>query len=324
VSHLAGDSLNTLTHEAGLSAGGRSIDPRLAVLMLRAPDGAFGRIRLHPKIAQVSSKVAPPLPKCRLVNIQPLVPLAHGLYDDMYMRVPLVRMHGHRVSMLRSELLSSELLHRLVELVGRCALRHREHQVVDKLRRLATGRNSALGVTAALIDLEIPVLQQLSPETLLTQESVLIGLQVRPLLQVRSLPRALEVLRRQLALRERMVAAGKIHHNYVFFAADGSPITTVYMPYNRWREVMETLPIRYRKPYNRRHSYISWRLMIGHNRLLVAMEDGHSVATMERTYAAWTKGAKPEDVELIKAAMAGSPQKATAGTPEKETRTVRQ
>jgi hypothetical protein len=41
--------------------------------------------------------------------------------------------------------------------------------------------------------------------------------------------------------------------------------------------------------------------MVGHNRLLVAMEDGHSVATMERTYAAWTKGAKPEDVELIKA-----------------------
>jgi hypothetical protein len=39
--------------------------------------------------------------------------------------------------------------------------------------------------------------------------------------------------------------------------------------------------------------------MIAHNRLLVAYEDGHSVATMERTYAAWTKGAKPEDVELI-------------------------
>ena len=28
---------------------------------------------------------------------------------------------------------------------------------------------------------------------------------------------------------------------------------------------------------------------------------------MERTHAAWTKGAKPEDVELIKQAMAGRP-----------------
>jgi hypothetical protein len=105
-----------------------------------------------------------------------------------------------------------------------------------------------------------------------------------------------------------------VRHKFVFFTADGAPFETVYLPYNRWREVMETLPVRYRKPYNRRHSYISWRLMIGHNRLLVALEDGHSVATMERTYAAWTKGAKPEDVELIKAAMAGSPERAVAGT----------
>jgi integrase len=120
-------------------------------------------------------------------------------------------------------------------------------------------------------------------------------------------PRALEVLRVQLALRERMLAAGIINHNFVFFSAVGEPLETTYLPYNRWTEVLSTLPVRFRKPYNARHSYTSWRLMIGHNRLLVAYEDGHSVATMERTYAAWTKGAKPEDVELIKQAMAGRP-----------------
>jgi len=120
-------------------------------------------------------------------------------------------------------------------------------------------------------------------------------------------PRALEVLRAQLALRERMIAAGLIKHNFVFFSAVGEPLETTYLPYNRWTEVLETLPVRFRKPYNARHSYTSWRLMIGHNRLLVAYEDGHSVATMERTYAAWTKGAKPEDVELIKQAMARRP-----------------
>ena len=120
-------------------------------------------------------------------------------------------------------------------------------------------------------------------------------------------PRALGVLRAQFALRERIVAAGLINHNFVFFSAVGEPLETTYLPYNRWTEVLETLPVRFRKPYNARHSYTSWRLMIGHNRLLVAYEDGHSVATMERTYAAWTKGAKPEDVELIKQAMAGRP-----------------
>ena len=45
-------------------------------------------------------------------------------------------------------------------------------------------------------------------------------------------PRALEVLQRQFALRERMAAAGKIHHSFVFFAADGEPIETTYLPYS--------------------------------------------------------------------------------------------
>lgn len=121
-------------------------------------------------------------------------------------------------------------------------------------------------------------------------------------------PRALEVLRAQLSLRERLVAAGQVNHKSVFFTAVGEPFVKIFLPYNRWTEVLDTLPaIRFRKPYNSRHSYISWRLMAGHNRLLVAQEDGHSVETMERTYAAWTKGAKPEDVELIKAALAARP-----------------
>jgi hypothetical protein len=53
--------------------------------------------------------------------------------------------------------------------------------------------------------------------------------------------------------------------------------------------------------------------MIGHNSLMVAYEDGHSVATVERTYAAWTRGAKPEDVELLKQAMAGRPTSYDSG-----------
>jgi hypothetical protein len=54
------------------------------------------------------------------------------------------------------------------------------------------------------------------------------------------------------------------------FLAVGEPLQTTYLPYNWWTEVLETLPIRFRKPYNARHSYTSWRLMVGHNRLLVA------------------------------------------------------
>lgn len=119
--------------------------------------------------------------------------------------------------------------------------------------------------------------------------------------------RAKQVLQAQLALRERLAAAGQINHEFVFFTAVGEPIVTTYMPYNRWGEVLATLPVRLRKPYNTRHSYVSWRLMAGHNRLLVAQEAGHSVEVMERTYAAWIKGAQLADVKRIKAAMRGRP-----------------
>jgi hypothetical protein len=104
-----------------------------------------------------------------------------------------------------------------------------------------------------------------------------------------------------------MVTAGHIAHDFLFFTAVGEPLRTTYLPYNRWTEVLGTLSVRHRKPYNSRHSYISWRLMAGHNRLLVAQEDSHSVEVMERTYAAWIKGAKPADVKKIKAAFAGRP-----------------
>jgi hypothetical protein len=127
--------------------------------------------------------------------------------------------------------------------------------------------------------------------------------------------RARNVLRRQLALREVMVRAGKIDHELVFFQEDGSPIIGLSYPYDRWRYVLESRHVRYRDSYNARHSYISWRLMIGHNvLLLVAEEDGHSVATMLGTYAAWTKGVIDADLAAIKCAMERSPQRAPSSS----------
>ena len=120
--------------------------------------------------------------------------------------------------------------------------------------------------------------------------------------------RALQVLKRQLELRATLAQAGKLQHERVFFQEDGAPIVNLSYPYDRWRYVLESRKLRYREPYNARHSYISWRLMIGANVLLVAQEDGHSVQTMLSTYAAWTKGATETDVERIKQAMERSPE----------------
>ena len=117
-----------------------------------------------------------------------------------------------------------------------------------------------------------------------------------------------EVLKRHLALRARLVLAGKIQHDYLFFKEDGSPIGNLQYPWVRWRRTLRALKARYRDPYNARHSSVSWNLMVGKNPLWVAKQHGHSVQTMLEVYAAWTEGAKESDVEAIRRAMESRPR----------------
>lgn len=121
-------------------------------------------------------------------------------------------------------------------------------------------------------------------------------------------PRALEVLKRQLALRARLARAGKIRHDQLFFKETGEPIRKLQYPYSRWRRTLGRMhKIRYRKPYCARHSSVSWDLMIGKKPLWVAKQHGHSIATMLHVYAAWTEGAVEADSRAIKRAMAANP-----------------
>jgi integrase len=121
-------------------------------------------------------------------------------------------------------------------------------------------------------------------------------------------PRALEVLKRQLALRARLKLAGAITHEELFFKDTGEPIRNLQYPWVRWRSTLQRMKVRYRDPYNARHSSVSWNLMIGGNPLRVAKNHGHGVQTMLEVYAAWIEGAQQSDVEAIKEAMVGSPR----------------
>lgn len=84
-----------------------------------------------------------------------------------------------------------------------------------------------------------------------------------------------------------MIAAGKIGHRYIFFTEDGKPFTSISLPYSRWRDVLDAVAVRYRKPYASRHSYTNWRLMMGDDRNAVARDAGYDFLTMAKTYAAW-------------------------------------
>jgi integrase len=114
--------------------------------------------------------------------------------------------------------------------------------------------------------------------------------------------RAIVILERQLRLRDRLIAEGRIHHNYLFFTDDGAPIPDVKYPYARWERTLRRLNMRYRRPYAARHTSVSWNLMLGRNALLVAKEHGHRPLTMLTVYAAWTEGAPENDIRAIRAA----------------------
>jgi len=127
--------------------------------------------------------------------------------------------------------------------------------------------------------------------------------------QVHLNPRALQLLHRQLALREALISGGKIEHDYLFFKENGEPIRNLQYAHSRWRRTLLRLPgIRYRKPYCARHSSVSWNLMTGHSALWVAKQHGHSIATMLRAYAAWTEGSMESDLDVIRAAMVSAPR----------------
>lgn len=125
-------------------------------------------------------------------------------------------------------------------------------------------------------------------------------------------PRALEVLKRHLALRDEYVAAGKIRHEHLFFLDDGSPISDPEITRWRWSESLNALNIRRRGPYHARHSSVTWQLMLGKNLLWVAKQHGRSVEVMLRMYAAWLEGTAESDIQAIKQAMERRPAARTA------------
>lgn len=130
-------------------------------------------------------------------------------------------------------------------------------------------------------------------------------------------PRAIEVLKRQLALRERMKQAGRIRHDHLFFRANGKPFGLIRHRYDRWRwSLTMTVKGRYREPYNARHSFVSWNLMLGKNLLWVAKQHGHSVQTMLDTYGTWIDGSTQEDIEAIRQAMERRPAALLTGPVE--------
>jgi integrase len=74
-----------------------------------------------------------------------------------------------------------------------------------------------------------------------------------------------------------------------------------------WRPVLKRLGIRYRSPYQTRHTYATMMLMAGVNPAFAARQMGHSVQMFLRTYAKWIdSGANQREVGKLDEFIGGA------------------
>ena len=84
--------------------------------------------------------------------------LTYRLHDHVHVRMRLIGMKYHSVSMLEPEFFPSEILHGGEHIVWRRPSRHREQQLVNQLCRTAT---TSIEIRAApmFLKIEIPALK---------------------------------------------------------------------------------------------------------------------------------------------------------------------
>jgi len=97
--------------------------------------------------------------------------------------------------------------------------------------------------------------------------------------------RAKDALQRQRA--HTQVSGGKVFRDprYGEGWATEDTFRRVY-----WASILKRLGIRYRRPYNMRHSYATAMLMAGMTPAFCAKQLGHSVEVFLNTYAKWLDG----------------------------------
>jgi hypothetical protein len=81
----------------------------------------------------MSCKPLPPFSQHAHPNVEPFALFAHRLDDHVHMRMRLVRMQHHRVSMLERKLLAREVPDRAKYLVRRSPRWHGKHQLMNQL-----------------------------------------------------------------------------------------------------------------------------------------------------------------------------------------------
>ena len=98
---------------------------------------------------------------------------------------------------------------------------------------------------------------------------------------------ALEFARKYAERRKK--GKGRVRESPYIFppSKNGEHVKQTSDLHHQWRPALEALGIRYRPPYNCRHTYATICLMSGMNPAFISQQLGHSVQMLLSTYARW-------------------------------------
>lgn len=117
--------------------------------------------------------------------------------------------------------------------------------------------------------------------------------------------RLVELNGRAQAIIQRQRAVSQLAGKHVFLREDGRPWHDIQVQWKRWTYTLKRLGIRYRRPYQMRHTSVTWNLLVGKNPLWVADQHGHGMGVSLKTYAKWLRGTSDADIERLKRALNG-------------------
>lgn len=112
--------------------------------------------------------------------------------------------------------------------------------------------------------------------------------------------RILELHSRALAVIERQRKRTQLAGKHVFLhPRTGKPYADERAQRQYWAPALKLAGLRYREPYQTRHSYATMLLMAGANPAWAAKQMGHSLQVFLKVYARWIDG-KASGIELAK------------------------
>lgn len=124
--------------------------------------------------------------------------------------------------------------------------------------------------------------------------------------------RLVELNGRAFAVIQRQRALSQLAGKHVFLRIDGQPWHDLQVQWKRWTATLMRLGIRYRRPYQMRHTSVTWNLLVGRNPLWVADQHGHGMGVSLKVYAKWLRGTGEAEIERLKRALNGEVMKAEA------------